>query len=211
METVTATEKTEVPQENNVNEILSKDNQHVKLACSLHEKKYRKEKNLILFEGITIIKEAIKRKVKIQTLFFVKDSVKEEFETEITEGNIQCFKVSHEVMQKIATTDSAPPLIAISEKLKFLAIMPMASGNNDNLLEAFDQTFRVYNCNGFTIATLHVDPESKFLEDAMIDNNISVEWVAAQQQVPEIERTIGTVKDRIDVLIIACLFKLFQK
>ena len=89
-----------------------------------------------------------------------------------------------------------PFLIAISKKLKFIAIMPIASGSDDNPLEAFDQTFRVHNCNGFTIATLHVDPEFKFSEDAMIDNDIGVEWVAAQQHVPEIERTIGTGEDR---------------
>ena len=70
-----------------------------------------------------------------------------------------------------------PFLITISKKLKFITIMPIASRSNDNPLEAFDQTFRVYNYNGFTIATLHVDPEFKFLEDSMIDNNISVEWV----------------------------------
>ena len=89
-----------------------------------------------------------------------------------------------------------PFLITISKKLKFVTVMPIASRNNDNLLEAFDQTFRVCNYNGFSIAALHVDLEFKFLEDAMIDNDISIEWVAAQQHVPEIERTIRTMKDR---------------
>ena len=61
--------------------------------------------------------------------------------------------------------------------------------------------------NGFSIATLHVDPEFKFSEDAMIDNDMSVEWVAAQQHVPEIERTIGTVEDRCGC---ACHISPFQ-
>ena len=74
--------------------------------------------------------------------------------------------------------------------------MAIASRTNNDPLEAFDQTFGVCNHNGFSITTLHVDPEFKFSEDAMIDNDVSVEWVAAQQHVPEIERTIGTVKDR---------------
>ena len=68
-----------------------------------------------------------------------------------------------------------PFLITISKKLKFITILPIASRSNDNLLEAFDQTFRVYNYDGFTIATLHVDPEFKLSEDAMIDDHISVD------------------------------------
>lgn len=111
METLSLTEK-----EQN-NELESKDNQHVKLACSLHEKKYRKEKNLILFEGITLIKEALKRKIKIKTLFYTKDSVIEEFQDE--NASYEIFKISDEIMKKISTTDSLPPLVAISEKPSF--------------------------------------------------------------------------------------------
>ena len=115
METVTSTDKEEL------SEITSKDNQHVKLASSLHEKKYRKEKNLILFEGLIIIKEALKRKVKIQSLFYVKDSIWQDLQAEFPQidPNIKAYKVSHEIMQKISTTDSAAPLVAISEKPDF--------------------------------------------------------------------------------------------
>ena len=84
----------------------------------------------------------------------------------------------------------APFLISISKKLKFIAIAAIASRSHEKLLEAFDQTFRVYNEYGFRIKELHVDPEFESLEDAMIDNYIDVEWVPAQQHVPEIERTI---------------------
>ena len=42
---------------------------------------------------------------------------------------------------------------------------------------------------------MHVDPEFEMLQDAITDNDITVHWVPAQKQVPEIERTIRTVKD----------------
>ena len=49
--------------------------------------------------------------------------------------------------------------------------------------------------NGFTIKSSHVDPEFESSQDAMNDNDIIVHWVPAQQHIPEIERTIRTVKD----------------
>ena len=97
-------------------EITSKDNQHIKLAASLHEKKYRKEHNLILFEGKTIIEEALKRNLEIESLFFQKEDIFNEIKTEFPSKEFQAFKLNQELMQKIATTDSAPPLIAIFKK-----------------------------------------------------------------------------------------------
>ena len=73
--------------------------------------------------------------------------------------------------------------------------MPIANRTDECLLKAFDETFWVYNMNGFTVTSSHVDPEFESLEDAMNDSDIVVHWVPAQQHVPEIERTIRTVKD----------------
>ena len=94
-------------------EIASKDNQHVKLACSLQEKKYRKEENLIIFEGKTLIEEAIKRKLEIQSIFFEKES---NIENIFPNTNINFFKVSQEILEKISSTKTAAPLIAIAKK-----------------------------------------------------------------------------------------------
>ena len=74
--------------------------------------------------------------------------------------------------------------------------MPIASRSHTKLLEAFDETFRVSNHAGFRIKSLHVDPEFELLYDAMIDNDIIIVPVPAQQHVPEIERTIKAVKER---------------
>ena len=74
--------------------------------------------------------------------------------------------------------------------------MPIANRTDECLSKAFDETFRVYYINGFTIKSLPVDPDFESLQDAMNDADIVVHWVPAQQHVPEIERTIRTVKDR---------------
>lgn len=145
METVTPTEKEEIKEEKpELNEIVSKDNQHVKLACSLHEKKYRKEKNLILFEGKTLIEEALKRNIKIQTLFYFKDDVFEDFKKKHADKiNFEAYKVSLEIMEKISTTDSAPPLIAISEKPSFTD--PLHNDSQLKLLETLNSDKKVGN------------------------------------------------------------------
>jgi len=126
-------------QEENLNEIVSKDNQHIKLACSLQEKKYRKETNLIIFEGRTLIDEAIKRKVKIKSLFYNKDSVLEEFNKDHPEKpEFEIYKISPELMEKISSTDSAPPLVAVSEKPYFAD--PLHTDSQLSLLEKSSST-----------------------------------------------------------------------
>jgi len=47
-------------------EITSKENQYIKLAKSLHQKKDRNELNLFLIEGKNLLEEALKRGIEIQ-------------------------------------------------------------------------------------------------------------------------------------------------
>ena len=58
---------------------------------------------------------------------------------------------------------------------------------------------------------MHVDPEFEFSEDAMIDNDINVEWVAGQQHVLKLGGPLGLSRMGMDVLIIAHHFKLHQR
>ena len=93
-----------------------------------------------------------------------------------------------------------PFLATVSKRIRFLTIAPLPARTRTALCEAFDKTFRVCNKNDFEIATLHVDPEFRKVEDVMIDNNIDVRYAAAQQHVPEIERMIRVIKERCRAL-----------
>ena len=64
----------------------------------------------------------------------------------------------------------APFLTTVNEKLTFVTILPIASRSHTKLCEAFDQTFRVYNVNGFRVRNLHVDPEYELLHEVMVMN-----------------------------------------
>ena len=104
-------------------------------------------------------------------------------------------------------------LATVSKHLKFLTIVPIAQRSKKMLCDAFDQTFRVYNASGFRIASVHVDPEFKPLEDIMRDddNDIAMIYVPAQQHVPEIERAIRTIKERYRAMYHSLPYKAIPK
>lgn len=93
-------------------EITSKDNQNIKFAVSLHDKKARKKEKLCLLESKTVIQEALKRGNEITQIFFRDESLFEEMKDLIQEAT-ESFKIDQDLMAKIATTDSAPPIFAI--------------------------------------------------------------------------------------------------
>lgn len=94
---------------------LSKDNQVVKLAKSLQQKKFRNTENLFLIEGKTLIQEATKKSIPLKHVFAKDEKTLEEFKAQLA-ANIETHIVDNEVMEKMATTESPPPIMAIAEK-----------------------------------------------------------------------------------------------
>lgn len=100
-----------------IQEISSKENQFIKLAKSLHQKKQREELALMLLEGKKLISEAIKKNIKLKFVFTKDQSIIEELGiNELDE--IEIYIGDEELMSKISTTDTAPPIIAIAEQPK---------------------------------------------------------------------------------------------
>lgn len=87
----------------------SKDNKLIKLAKKLHNKKDRKENNLFIIEGEKLIKDAIKSKVSISTIF-IKENIDLSFESKS-----EVFEISDELMSYISTTESSPPCLALAK------------------------------------------------------------------------------------------------
>lgn len=87
----------------------SKDNRLIKLAKKLHNKKDRKENHLFIIEGEKLIKDAIKSKVSISTIF-VKGNLDLSFQSKA-----EIFEISDDLMSYISTTESAPPCLAIAK------------------------------------------------------------------------------------------------
>jgi len=96
--------------------IVSKENQYIKLARFLHQRRGREEKNLFLLEGKTLVEEAHKKNIKILYLFIRDLESLKEIPRQI---NTQVFELPEDLMARIATTESPPPVIAIAEMPKF--------------------------------------------------------------------------------------------
>lgn len=93
--------------------ISSKDNKIIKLAKKLHTKKERKENNLFIIEGEKLILEAISAGINLQYFFYIEGKEPSFY----LPNNIQSFEIPEHFMQFIATTDSAPPFLAIAETI----------------------------------------------------------------------------------------------
>ena len=90
--------------------ITSVNNDTVKEAVKLQQRKYRDESGLFLLEGEKCIEEAIEYGIKIEHLFVLEeyDKFSEQNPTEVTEA----------VLSKISTTTSAPKCVAVGHMIK---------------------------------------------------------------------------------------------
>ena len=91
-------------------EILSKNNQKIKDACALRLKKVRQEKGLFLMEGIKNLDMALKYGV-VKQIFTSIGLLK-------LNQNIECYKVSDEILRKLANSENPEGIVFVCEQLK---------------------------------------------------------------------------------------------
>jgi len=89
-------------------DITSLDNQYVKRVTSLHKKKYRDEYKEFFIEGIKLINEAIEYNHTIKNIFYCPDMINYNLE-------LPAYKVTKEVISKMADTSTPQGIIAICE------------------------------------------------------------------------------------------------
>ena len=100
-----------------------------------------------------------------------------------------------ELCANIMYIQNMPFLTTISKNISYRTIEWIADKTTDTLMKAFDTVFRIYNKAGFVINKLHCDPEFRHLHDIMADVDIELQLCAAQEHVPEIERSIRVIKE----------------
>ena len=89
-----------------------------------------------------------------------------------------------------------PFLTTISKNIAYRTIQWIPDKTTETLMSAFDNVFRIYNKANFVIHKMHCDPEFRHLKDVMADVDIELQLCAAQEHVPEIERSIRVIKER---------------
>ena len=78
-------------------------------------------------------------------------------------------------------------LVTISKKIKYTTIDPIPSRHKSDMLNAFDNVFRIYNTAEFQIKMIHADPEFKIFKDDFADIDIELNCASAQEHIPEVE------------------------
>lgn len=91
--------------------ITSLQNPLIKLAASLHQKKYRDEENLFLVEGAEMIAMALEKKWQLHTLF-LSDAQKNPF----TDHDEESIVVSKEILEKITKKENPQNAVALFHK-----------------------------------------------------------------------------------------------
>ena len=91
-------------------EILSKNNQKIKEACSLKLKKNRLNKNLFLMEGIKNLDMALKFGV-VKQIFTTIGLPK-------LKQNIETYKINKEVLDKLASSENPEGVVFVCEMMK---------------------------------------------------------------------------------------------
>ena len=107
-----------------------------------------------------------------------------------------------ELCADIVFIQGLPFLVTISKHIHLITVDALANRKKKTIAAAFDSAFRIYNDAGFRITHSHCDMEFKCLEDEMMDddNSITMCYVARKQHVPEVERCIRTIKERVRAL-----------
>jgi len=98
--------------------INSKDNQLIKLASSLNEKKYRKLHTLALLEGVKIIDEAIKTN-QIFYKLFIDENKTEEYKNYLHEVECEVVYVNSKLIETISPSQTPQGIIAIIKTRNF--------------------------------------------------------------------------------------------
>jgi len=93
-------------------EITSSDNQLIKLARKLHNKKYRDQEQLFLVEGRRSVEEALARPELLHTVF-VEESLKDDYAD--IEG-VESYCLDTKLFKSICTTETPQGIIAILKK-----------------------------------------------------------------------------------------------
>ena len=100
-------------------EILSKNNQYIKLARALQQKKYREKEKLFLIEGITNALEAINVDWPIAFGFYTKDLLQDNKGSLILsalEEKAEVFLLSQDLIAAIATTEQPQPCLLYTSR-----------------------------------------------------------------------------------------------
>lgn len=137
--------------------IDSDTNQFIKLAKSLLEKKYRDREGLFIVEGLKLIDEALRAGFTLKYLYCCT-------EKDLSIQAEKIFLITESLMKKIASTETAPELLAIFQKNPLKSASPATFGKVNLYCENLQDPG---NLGGIIRTALASGCESIFLDNCV--------------------------------------------
>ena len=101
-------------------------------------------------------------------------------------------------------------MVSVSRNLKFLTIQKLNNRTLNTIMESIDEILTTYNKNKFYIVEMLMDMEFEPLHEELKKRNIELNTTSADEHVPEIERMIQTIKERMRAYINRMPYKKYQ-
>ena len=94
----------------------------------------------------------------------------------------------------VCFVNNIPFLITTSRNIKLRTVDPISDVSHATILTSLTQVMRIYSSRGFEIGYIHGDGGFKTLENDLLPARLNI--TAAGEHVPEVERSIRTIKER---------------
>lgn len=101
-------------------QILSKENKHIKYAVRLSESsKFRREKKMFFLEGARLCEDALKSGIEIYQFFATPESMKkyEKLILPCADSAKKCYEISHEVSARLSDTQTTQGVFCVCKML----------------------------------------------------------------------------------------------
>lgn len=170
-------------------EILSKNNQKIKDACSLKLKKVRQEKGLFLMEGIKNLDLALAHG-SVKTIFTSIGLPK-------LKQDIECYKVNDEVLRKLAASENPEGVVFVCEMIK-----PKKDKKDYHKIVYLDQINDPGNLGTILRSAVAFNYDAVILSKGSVDLYNEKVVAASKGAVFLIDAFVGDISDYLDHQII---------
>lgn len=105
-----------------------------------------------------------------------------------------------------------PFFVTVAKNLQYRTAEFMTSLKAEEYQTKLTNVVRLYKSGGFNVTMINADPEFKPLREYLMDaHGIKVNFASAKEHVPEIERSIRTIKERVRSIFYSLPFKAITK
>jgi hypothetical protein len=103
--------------------------------------------------------------------------------------------------------DKIPFFTTISRKILFMTVEPLSNRKLSTIFKAVAKVVHIYRARNFQVQFIFADNEFKGLRAKILELKIYLNCAAANEHVPEIERAIRVIKERVRATISSLPFR----